>query len=346
MKTLSREEMISIISGNGGADRVPMIYDMWVDAGRFGEYAPIVQSFLNTFPADVQRIGLQVPDIYVAPADEPSYRWLAKDKVPDETNKALDAQTPIESWDELDEILADFPNGDYAKLWQLDVEETGQYRLFHWWFWLFERHWSLRGMENALTDYYLYPEETHRLYDKITEFYCQLTVNAKKHYNADGIFISDDIGTQKGTFFSKAIFDEFFKPYYKRVIDCAHSLDMHVWLHCCGDIELFLPGFVEIGLDVLHPIQKYTMKEKNIAEKFGDKICIFAGFDVQQTIPYGTPEDVKKELRFLIDTYARKDGRLILTMGNAVTPDCPPESLFALMNESYTYGKEKMAQLR
>lgn len=345
MKNLTREEMISVIEGKGATERIPMIYNMWVNSGTFGEYSPIVQSFLDTFPNDVQMIGVQMPDIYNAPLDEPSYRWLAKDKIPDGENLALDSQTPFDSWDELDEIIENFPNPDYPRLWMNNPPSDGRYRLLHWWYWLFERHWSLRGMENALTDYYLYPEETHRFYDKLTEFYCGLIRNGKKYYNTDGVFISDDIGTQKGTFFSKEIFDEFFKPYYKRVIDTAHSLDMHVWLHCCGDIEQFIGGLIEIGLDVLHPIQKYTMDERVIMEKFGGQICIFAGFDVQQIIPYSTPDDVRRELRYLVDTYARSDGRFMMTMGNGVTPDCPVDSLFALMDETYKYGRSKMSTL-
>lgn len=162
---------------------------------------------------------------------------------------------------------------------------------------------------------------------------------------ADAVFTSDDIGMQTGPFFSEDIFVEFFKPYYKQLIDKAHSLGMHFWLHTCGNIEAFLPHFIEIGLDVIHPIQKYTMEEQQIAGKFGDKICIWAGFDVQRTIPFGTPEDVRKEVRFMIDTYARRDGRLILTCGNALTPDCPIESFEALLDESYHYGRKKMGEL-
>ena len=102
--------------------------------------------------------------------------------------------------------------------------------------------------------------------------------------------------------------------------------------------------FIEIGLDVIHPIQKYTMEETHIAKTYGDKICIWAGFDVQQTIPYGTPEDVRKEVRFLIDTYYRKDGRFILTLGNAATADTPMESVKALLDETVTYGEQKCSK--
>ena len=83
---------------------------------------------------------------------------------------------------------------------------------------------------------------------------------------------------------------------------------------------------------------------KHIAETFGDKICIWSGFDVQKTIPYGTPEDVRREARFLIDAYARKDGRFMLTLGNGATPDTPLASLDALLDEALTYGEKVIGE--
>ena len=131
-----------------------------------------------------------------------------------------------------------------------------------------------------------------------------------------------------------------------RDIDKAHELGMHFWLHTCGNVEVLLPKFIELGIDVIHPIQKYAMDEKNAAEKYGDKIAIWAGFDVQRTIPYGTPEDVRKEVRFMVDTYLRKDGRFMFTLGNNATGDTPIESLKALLDEIFTYGNAAVSRLK
>ena len=154
----------------------------------------------------------------------------------------------------------------------------------------------------------------------------------------DAIMTSDDLGAQTSTFFSPAVFDEFFAPYYKDVIDHIHSLGMHFWLHTCGNVEAFIPKFIDLGIDVLHPIQKYTMDEQKIAKLYQDKITIWAGFDVQRIIPFGTPEDVRKEARYLIDTYDRPDGRFLFTLGNGATGDTPLSSLEALFDEIFTYG--------
>jgi uroporphyrinogen decarboxylase len=114
-----------------------------------------------------------------------------------------------------------------------------------------------------------------------------------------------------GRFFSEDIFLEFIKPHYKEVIDYAHAKGMDVWLHTCGNVEPFIPHMIEIGLDVLHPIQKYSMDEEKIIEQYRDQICFWAGMEVQRILPFGSPEDVRQEMRFLIDTfYLPNKGRL------------------------------------
>ena len=194
-------------------------------------------------------------------------------------------------------------------------------------------------MENALTDFYLYPEQVHRLFDRLSKFYMRVMERAKEAWDVDGFFVSDDIGTQQAPFFSLDIFREFFKYYYKRLFDQAHELGTHFWLHCCGDIEMFLPDFIEIGLDVIHPIQKNTMDEREIARKYGDKICIFSGIDVQYLMAFGTPEEVEAEVKYLMETYKRPDGRLMMTMGNGSTPDWKLENLDAMYAASLKYGR-------
>lgn len=339
-KTFTSEELKNIIEGKCAYNRIPMIYNFWSSPSIFGEEKARAKELSDTYPCDAQFIPIRIPDVSQAPSDDPNYKWLYKTPS-EQQSTGLDAQILIEDWDELDEILEHFPSPDYKGMFPEKGQPDSRYRVGCWWYCFFERLWSLRGMENALTDFYLYPDEVHRLFQKLTDFYMRMMERCKEELHADAIFTSDDIGMQTGPFFSEDIFVEFFKPYYKQLFDKAHSLGMHFWLHTCGNIQLFLPHLIEIGLDVIHPIQKYTMEEKEIAEKFGDKICIWAGFDVQKTIPFGTPEDVRKEVRFMIDAYARDDGRFMLTCGNALTPDCSIESFEALLDESYHYSIKK-----
>ena len=339
MKSLSKQQIRNIIEGRGAAERIPLIYHFWVSPNTFGENAEKAQEYLDHYPFDIERVGLRMPDILKAPDDDANYRYIHENINIDE-NSAIDSRMAISDWDQLDEILENFPSPEYPNLIP-QIEKSEKYRLVHWWFWMFERFWSLRGMENALIDFYTNPDEVHKLFTKLTSFYCRVLERAKEELDADGLFLSDDIGTQTSGFFSIEIFNEFFKPYYKILTDKAHSLGMHLWFHCCGNIEMYLPGLIEIGIDVLHPIQKYAMDEKHIAKEFGGQICIWAGFDVQRIIPYGSTQDVRAEVKNIIDTFYRTDGRFMLTFGNAVTRDCPIESLYAVLDESYSYGIEK-----
>lgn len=341
---LNREQMIDIIEGKGSADRIPMVYHFWIGPERFPD-AQKYQALLDQYPSDVQAIPVHIPEIFDAPADDPSYRWAWRDG--QGHSSALDNAGFIEDWEtELDDLINDFPDPNYHGLTSTNPAPDGRYRLGNWWYFFFERLWSMRGMENALMDFYLYPDEIHRLFDKLTDFYIRMLERCKNELHLDGIFTSDDLGTQTSPFFSPDIFKTFFLPYYKRVISAAHDLGMHFWLHTCGNVEMLIPYLIEAGVDVLHPIQKYTMDEKKIAGQYGNDITIWAGFDVQRTIPYGTPDDVRKEVRYLIDTYTRKDGRFILTLGNNATADTPYSSLEALLDETVTYGRKKISLLQ
>ena len=337
---LSRHELIQVIEGRGAARRIPMAIHQWINASTFGSRGPAYQELLDQYPCDIQTFTFNTPQVFDAPQDDPSYCWLNFDN-PFPQGTPLDAVNALDDWTKLDGVLANFPSPDYPGLIPKNQPaDNGTYRVGHWWYWLFERLWSIRGMKNVFLDFYEYENEIHRLFRALTDFYKVIISRGKNELGLDAVWTSDDIGMQTGPFFSLGIFREFFKPYYKELIDHTHNLGMHFWLHSCGNIEQFIPEFIEIGLDVLHPIQKYTMDEREIAEKFGKNICIWAGMDVQRIIPYGTAEDVRKEVRFMFDTYYRKEGRLILTAGNGMTADTPFESLKAFLDEALVYGQK------
>lgn len=341
MRALTRQEVRNVIEGKGAAYRTPLAYAFWIGSNIFGNDWNARNEWLSQYPDDIDTFGLCMPDLVEAPNEDPDYRWTGVDKAIDES-RGIDNRILVEDWEseEAEQFFAHFPSAEFPGLVPEHAED-GRYVLATWWYCFFERLWSIRGMENALTDFYLYPDEIHRLFQKLTDFYMRMMERACEKNHVDGFFVSDDLGTQQSTFFSLEIFREFFKPYYRQLFDKAHELGAHFWLHACGNIELFIPDFVEIGLDVLHPIQKYTMDEREIGKKYGDQICIWAGFDVQRTIPFGTAGDVRREVRYLIDAYWRKSGRFMLTMGNGSTPDWKLDCLDALMEESISYSMEK-----
>jgi uroporphyrinogen-III decarboxylase len=285
-----------------------------------------------------------MPYEYDPPEDDPEYRWLTYPDPYQGREVALDERIAMPDWSRLDEIIEEFPNPNYPNLFKWAKPADGRYRLANWFYCLFERHWSLRGMTNALLDYYEHPEEVHRLFRAMTDFYKAIIIRSAKEQQCDGLWTSDDLGTQTGPFFSVSMFRQFYKPYYKEMIDTAHEHGMTFWMHACGNVEPFIPEWIDIGLDVIHPIQKYTMDEKKIAAEYGSKITVFAGLEVQQVIPWGTPEEVRKEVHFLIDTYWRPGkGRCMITAGNGINGDCPLASLEAFLDESFRYGRKKVS---
>jgi len=341
---LTRDQVVSVIEGRSTAPRVPANIHTWVPDEGSDQRKQAVSELLARYPADIQCLHLHLPGMYAGPADHPDYHWLPYDDPYDGAEIAYDERIAMPDWSRLDEILAHFPDPSFPKLFEWFAPDDGRYRLGMWWFCLFERHWSLRGMTNALTDYYTHGAEVHRLFRALTDFYIALIDRTAREGGCDGMFTSDDIGMQTGPFFSPEIFREFFKPYYREIISAAHERNMHMWLHACGNVEEFIPDLIDAGLDVLHPIQKHTMDESTIAARYGPDITIFAGMDVQQTIPWGTPDDVRAEVRFLIDTYWRPgQGRCMITAGNVIHEDCTLASLEAFLDETYTYGAEKVS---
>ncbi len=317
MKALTRQEMINVIEGKGKVSRIPCIAQFWIHSRQNDVQT---EELCRKYPLDADILHVDLPHKCIAPEGYPELRWVKKE--PKLRGVSLDNDAAIENMEEIDSILAEFPSPHSIILPDFDLS-SDKYRIGHIWFWLFERHWELRGMENALTDYYFYPEETHKLYRKLTDFYKALFVRMHEKYKVDAFWVTDDLGTQASAFFSEEIFKEFFYPYYKETADFCHQKKLHLWLHSCGNIELFLPHIIKAGIDVIHPIQKYAMDYQKIADKFGGQITFYAGFDVQHTIPFGTEEDVKKEVRYMKEVYSRDDGRLIIGMGNGVNEICP-----------------------
>ena len=337
MQPLTREEIVHVMQGKGHASRVPMLYSIWMNAAPFGGDVDAYRKWNDSKICDVNFCYLNMPGQFLGPEDAPEYCWGFGGKQ-ERPNLGLDSQRVIDSWEEAEAFYATFPDAEYPGLMP-KIQEDGRYILVNWWYTFFERHWSLRGMENALFDYFDYPEEVHRLYSRLTDYYLRLMERARDEIGADGFFISDDLGSQKAPLVSPYIFEEFLKPYYIRLVEGAHKLGVHVWLHTCGNVTLFMEEFIEIGFDVIHPIQKRAMDAEEITKKYGDRICILAGFDVQRVIPYGTEEDVRAEVRWLIDTYRREDGRFMLTMGNGATEDWKIPCLDALYEETLEYGR-------
>ena len=191
-----------------------------------------------------------------------------------------------------------------------------------------------------LLDYYLEPDNIHRLHEALCDLYCGYIERSVRELRPDGFWTSDDLGHQKQLFMRPEVFREFIKPYYARIGAVLERHGVHWWLHSCGNNTDIMGDLAEVGLDVFHPVQKGTMDEVAIARGYGDKLTLLVGIDVQHTLQERDPAGVREEVRFLVDTFDRPEGGMCIAAGNGIVGGTPFENIAAFLDESVRYGTE------
>ena len=154
----------------------------------------------------------------------------------------------------------------------------------------------------------------------------------------DGVFVGDDFGTQQGLLISPEMWRKYVKTRYKKLISVIKSYGLKYCHHSCGGIRPIIPDLIEIGIDVLHPIQPLAagMNNKELSREFGKELTFYGGIDEQRTLPNGSPEDVKREVRERINTLG-KYGGYIVAPSHAFQPDTPMENVIAVYEEVLGY---------
>jgi uroporphyrinogen decarboxylase len=333
IEPLQKDEVIKAIERNYPS-RIPLIRAKWWGEGLREQYQEKLNE-LDRFPEDVVWILMDNP----ANPDIMNLSWHYETD-----NISHDARCIIDNWSKLDEFIEKLPDPDrdgrLGKFFNIaeKAKSENRYVLYGWWCLFFEKPWSLRGMQNLMIDYYENPDKVQKLHGALAEVYCQYINYANLNFNPDGFWTSDDLGHQKGAMISPGIFKDFIYPYYRKIGDLLKNKKMHFWLHSCGDNTSLLPLIIETGVDIFHPVQKHTMDEKIIAQKYGDKLTFLAGIDVQHTLQEKDEAGVREEVRFLIDTFDRQDGGLCLAAGNGIVAGTPFENIEAFLDEALKYG--------
>lgn len=197
---------------------------------------------------------------------------------------------------------------------------------------IFETAWALRGLEQMLMDF----REDPQLADAILNIPLGYHLTAAKRLvemGVDMIWIGDDVGTQHGMLISPSVWRRFFKTRMAEFISTIKGINPQVKVayHCDGNLEKIIPELIEIGLDVLNPIQPACMDPARIKKQYGDKLCFWGTIDEQHTLPFGTPEQVREEILKRLETVAF-DGGLILGPTHHVQLDTPLENFWAMVH--------------
>jgi len=197
---------------------------------------------------------------------------------------------------------------------------------------IFETAWALRGYEKTLLDLALNPDLVERLFQ--IPFRYHLTA-AKRlvEMGVDMIWIGDDVGAQNRMLISPKTWRRFFKPLMATFISTLKSIntDVKVAYHSDGNISPIIPDLIEIGLDVLNPIQPRSMEPVEMKKKYGDKLCFWGSVDEQYTLPFGTPAEVEREVITRLQTLG-KNGGLIIGPTHHVQLDTPLENFWAMVH--------------
>lgn len=202
---------------------------------------------------------------------------------------------------------------------------------------IFECSWYMRGFEQFFMDLVLAPEISHAIMSRVTDFfvaYIHRTLSAVPG-QIDLVFTADDIGGQNGLLMSLPMWEEHLKPYHRRINDVIHEHGAKVIYHSDGAVSEAAEGLVDMGIDVLQALQfdAAGMDPRDLKGRLGDRLCFQGGVSVQQTLPFRTVEDVRAEVRELIDVLG-KDGGYILGPSHCIQAGTPPENIVAMLDEA------------
>ena len=196
---------------------------------------------------------------------------------------------------------------------------------------LFERSWTLRGMENVFMDFMMYPDFYKELLNKIADFNIAVTSYVAETYpEIDAFYYGDDWGAQKGLLMGKEMWMEFIYPVVKRMYDNTHKYGKYQLIHSCGDIAEIIPELIEAGVNSINPFQPESLDVFDLLKKYKGQVTFHGGLSTQRTLPYGTVEDVQRETRALLE--AGKGGGYVFCPAHATEGDTPVENMIAFID--------------
>jgi uroporphyrinogen decarboxylase len=203
---------------------------------------------------------------------------------------------------------------------------------------IFETAWQLRGYNNLLEDFILNPDLADSLLNKITDIRCSV-VKRLVRYGVDVLVLGDDIAQQNGMMISPLMWRMWLRTRLTQVIEAARGVrhDVLILYHCDGDLRAIIPDLIEIGVDILNPVQPECMDPESLKAEFGDHLSFWGTIGTQTTFPFGTTDGIKQEVRKRVETVGQGGG-LLLGPTHMLEPEIPFENILAFFEAVHEYG--------
>ncbi len=203
-----------------------------------------------------------------------------------------------------------------------------RFRVFQIGFSLYERAWTLRGMEALMADFLDHPGFVHGLLDRIADYNVAQVREALKH-PIDAVYFGDDWGQQRGLQMGPRIWREFILPVLRRMYGVVRGAGKCVMIHSCGDVDELFDDLVAAGLNCFNPFQPEVMDVYSLLPRYRGRLAFHGGMSTQRILPFGTPEQVRTETRRLLDL--GREGGYIFAPAHDVEGDVPLENMLAMI---------------